>query len=307
MAEKELNTKIEEEKTNGGRKTSKRTGGVTKRGKSGTGTTGESGAKTGDSGKSGGEGREATSGDQGNQGSSTGDKERRKNEILQRLTAKRNERNNGISDDANSTTEDDVSGNGFRSEGLINGDESDDRTGTGQAGKITGTRGKSSGDDGDSDGDSTSISSDSGREARIKGVKFEIPKFTPPVNEEKPVITNEKQLESELTVKESKELQPRIENALRMLFNGTDKVISVTTKRALEEKVFIWSSVDDDEITMIATYMLEAGQKSRVVSTITRRMSRDYMLLNLSIIALPRFIETYKHYALNGFGLTLGK
>jgi hypothetical protein len=292
-----MENKLEEEIKNGsGEQNSKSGIGITE-GK-GNKRKRNTGNKTGDTGNSGNEngklgGQDRNSGEE----SGTAGQDR-KGSILAELKRKRDQRNSGTSNEEHSTIEGKSTGVERSDNRITENTDSVDRVGTGRVGKSdTNERGLDvSG--GSSDGDSQNSETD-------RGVKFELPKFSKPINVEKVVVdVKESQLEKELSKKESSELQPRIENSLRELFKGMDKVIDFTTKHQITQ-VNIWSSIEDDEIKIIAVALLETGQRSRVVSTITRRMARDYTKLQIGIITLPRFIQTYKHYMSNGFGLTI--
>jgi hypothetical protein len=287
--------KNEEENKNGGEQNSKSGVGVTK----GTGNkrkrnTGNKAGDTGNSGTENGEhgGQIASSGEE--TGNSREDAKRR---ILDKLKRERDERSSGNDDNEHQTVEGKSTGDERGDGGVTDGTSGIDRIDTGQVAKRSGVRGKPAIDGSSSDGNSAD-SETTGRK-----LKFDLPKFEKPINKEKVVVdVKESQLEKELTKKESNDLQPRIENALREIFKGVDKLIDFTTKTQMIPNVTIWSSIEDSEITVIAVAMLETGQRSKVVSTITRRMANDYTKLQMGIITLPRFIETYKHYMANGFG-----
>jgi hypothetical protein len=159
-----------------------------------------------------------------------------------------------------------------------------------------------------SNGDSGSPETDrqSGIKDKPKGVGVKPPKnlFTQDVS--KP-ISPPINLEEVLTKKEATELKPRIESALTVAFEYMDKGIGFTTKNPNARDVVIWSSISPSEISVIAGAMLEGGQKSKVMATLTRRVARDYTKLQLTIITVPRLIMSVQHYLSNGFALPFGR
>jgi hypothetical protein len=67
----------------------------------------------------------------------------------------------------------------------------------------------------------------------------------------------------------------------------------------------VWSAIDDEDIEIISEHLVEMGKASKVVATAVRRMTNSYRLLQIGLITLPKFIQTYQFYASHG-GFALG-
>jgi hypothetical protein len=106
-----------------------------------------------------------------------------------------------------------------------------------------------------------------------------------------------------LTKKEGDEILPKIKGLLEFIFRHADKGITISNRNRAE--AHIWSSIDDEDIDIIATHLVEMGKASRIVATAVRRMTNSYRLLQIGLITLPKFIQTYQFYAANG-GFALG-
>lgn len=106
-----------------------------------------------------------------------------------------------------------------------------------------------------------------------------------------------------LTKKEGDEILPKIKGLLEFIFRHADKGITISNRNRAE--AHIWSSIDDEDIEIIATHLVEMGKASRIVATAVRRMTNSYRLLQIGLITLPKFIQTYQFYAANG-GFALG-
>lgn len=107
-----------------------------------------------------------------------------------------------------------------------------------------------------------------------------------------------------LSKKEGDEILPKIKGLLEFIFRHADKGITISNRNRAE--AHIWSSIDDEDIDIIATHLVEMGKASRIVATAVRRMTNSYRLLQIGLITLPKFIQTYQFYAANG-GFALGK
>jgi hypothetical protein len=294
-----MTKKIEEENKNDSKNNKNRIGITEERGELGTGDSGDKGRDLGQSGREVGQ----------SGGQSGGSEDDPKQRILDKLRNERNQRNSQTTNDKHTNSEGDSTGQQSKANGTnkrnnrsSNGTESIGSTDSGSIERSVGDERGLDVDNGNNDGNNPSSETNSrGRKRKIKGVEFELPSFeggkpTPPIDKK------EQQLQKELTKKESNELQPRVENALKALFTGVDKAIDMTTKNRTPDGVHIWGSIEDFEITIIATALLETGQKSKVVSTVTRRLAQDYTRLQLGIIVFPRFYDSYRHYITNGFG-----
>lgn len=122
----------------------------------------------------------------------------------------------------------------------------------------------------------------------------------------KTISTPPKKEEEVLNIKEVKELQPRIKEALKTFFTYFDKGIGYTTKKVEMKKVYIWSTIDNDELDVLTNALLESATRSKIMAGTVRKISRSYQMLQVQLITLPRFIMTIQHYMNNGFELPFG-
>jgi hypothetical protein len=104
-----------------------------------------------------------------------------------------------------------------------------------------------------------------------------------------------------LSPKESKELLPKVEDALSVAFKHMDEMIGYTTKGKEPTDILIWKTIDKTDINVIAKAFVEAGQKSTFVASAVRGVADKYTKLQLGIIFLPRLIMTVQNYVVNGF------
>jgi hypothetical protein len=295
-----MTTQNEEEKEIDKRKKSNSRSRTSKRGEKAGGTgNNETGSIGGSGGEVGGSGSET-----GQSGNETGNSEgNRKQQLLQKLKRERNKRNSGISNEEYNDIEGKSTGIDSRDGGTSTGIESVSGTDTGTVDELAGTERQLNVDNSNTNGDNPSSETNSrGRKRKIKGVEFELPSFEGSTPSPPAEIVKEEQLANELTQKESKEMLPKLQEAMKLLFAGMDKSIDLTLKQKVDGGVHIWGNIEEYEIKIMCVSLLEAGQSSKIVSTITRRVVADFSKLQIGIILFPRFLDTYSVYMKNGFG-----
>jgi hypothetical protein len=243
------------------------------------------------------------------EGTSAGNQDDRENRKRNKLESIRNKRAQGHSDN-NGTAPITNQGNseGDQREGRGNSPGNEDLNGiNGGPNREDGRADKPvNSSDGNINDNSESIETDSGR-IKKKGVKVTTPPL-PPFTKgglDKPQGAKIK-LEDVMTKKEAGEQKERLDNALLVFFKNADKFIGFTTKGKTANDIFIWQSIQKDEIEVISTAMLENAQRSKVIATVTRNITRNYQKLQMGIILIPRFIMTVQNYIQNGIGLTIG-
>ena len=101
-----------------------------------------------------------------------------------------------------------------------------------------------------------------------------------------------------ITEKEGKELLPQIVSALQQVFKYAD--LGITHTNAERAEAYIWQTIDPEDCKAIAELLIDAGKKNRLIATGVRRVAMSYKLLQVGIITIPRFIESYRHYADHG-------
>ena len=106
------------------------------------------------------------------------------------------------------------------------------------------------------------------------------------------------QLDNTLTEKEAKDMLPKLMKALETVFEYADTFITHTNRKTKEAK--IWSSIDKEDLEILAEEMIDSAKRSKIVATATRKVVAAHRMLRVGLITLPRFIQTYKHYTKNG-------
>lgn len=101
-----------------------------------------------------------------------------------------------------------------------------------------------------------------------------------------------------LSEKETKDLRPKMITIVQTIFHYMDIAIGATNRQHVD--AYIWQTIDPGDCEVIADLVLEGGKKSRIVATSVRRLSMSYRMLQVGIITLPRFIQTFQHYQKNG-------
>lgn len=101
-----------------------------------------------------------------------------------------------------------------------------------------------------------------------------------------------------LTEKESKELRPRMVLVLQTVFRYMDFGITATNKAHAE--AYIWQTIDPNDCETIAGLLVESGKRSPIMAVAVRKLSLSYKYMQVGIITLPRFLQTYKFYMENG-------
>lgn len=82
------------------------------------------------------------------------------------------------------------------------------------------------------------------------------------------------------------------------LFQYFDQTITYTNRE--QAKAVIWSDIDDEDIKILVSVVIDGGKRSRIVATAVRQVNRSYNLLRVGIITGPRFVETFQFYASHG-------
>lgn len=306
MKTENKNEKVEELTDNGKRDDDR----GTDNSNSGSGNTG-GGTRSGDNdGRGNGESKSdsGTSGTstEGDTTSSKPDRDAAKQSIITNIRSKRNKRDNKIASNQYTDLERAISNRDGRHPGDNATNAVDNGDKPGDVGAVIGGSGTPRATSGDNDDNNESPSAGSGRNNRVnkaQGMDIKVPPFKPKAV---PPLDVKASTEDTLTKKESSELLPRVVESLRIVFKYTDQGINFTTKDEQARNVYIWGSIDDDELKIIAIALVEGGQRSKVVATAVRQVSRNYQKLQMGIILVPRFVMTVNHYIQNGFGLPFG-
>lgn len=108
--------------------------------------------------------------------------------------------------------------------------------------------------------------------------------------------------EKPLTEKESKDLEPKMVEIVKTVFRYFDLAISFTNRERAEAN--IWRGIDADDCAVIASLFIDVGKKNPAAALVVRKLSTSYRMLQVGIITLPRFVQTYQFYLAHG-GFTL--
>lgn len=108
-----------------------------------------------------------------------------------------------------------------------------------------------------------------------------------------------------LTLLEAGSLRGTLVKALREVWRYADEGLSISNQAGVtvgRDVPPIWRSIDAEETGIIVDAMLKAAQKNPYVAVAVRGITEAYTQLEIGIILVPRFIETWKFYQQFGFG-----
>ena len=101
-----------------------------------------------------------------------------------------------------------------------------------------------------------------------------------------------------LTQREAQDLRGRLIDLLGGAFDDTDKLLTVTS--ATKKQAAIWSTIDDQEIALLADAWIGWGRKSARGAATVRTIVRQWRKYQVALILGPRFLETINFVAENG-------
>lgn len=244
----------------------------------------------------------AGEGTNGDKEGSNGDRKGSKTDLLQRIRDKKHKRDIERTSTEHRSVEEQLQGLSGGNEDTHEGNGNEYGTGTRPSNGVTSNERGLTGNNSDANTDSTSS-----EPSRIKDKKpkVEVGKL-PPLPKANVIVDTKPKEEPTLSQKEAKDLKERLKEALRVFFQLTDKGIGLTTKKEEARVVLIWSSIDNDELDVIVTTLLESGQKSKIIAQSVRNITYNYKKLQMGLILAPRFVLSVQHYLHNGFKLPFG-
>ncbi len=223
----------------------------------------------------------------GNEGSTNGVK----TSILERIKSKREQGNSPVHHTKPSLFE---GNNGTSETGTDDSDsgvKSDNRDNAGADSGLDERAGVIAGSDSSLDDYSTLDQSTDRGVKKPKGVVLDLPKPIGSKEGNKPV---EKDKEKEpLTQKQANQYLPQMKDALKTFFKYADKGIEKTSKKT---NIHIWTSIDDEEIEVLASTLVEGATRSPVLAGAVKGIATNHKRLQVGFILMPRFIETVKTY-----------
>lgn len=101
-----------------------------------------------------------------------------------------------------------------------------------------------------------------------------------------------------LSQKEAHDLRGRLIDLLGGIFDDTDRLL--TTASATKKEAAIWSTIDDQEIALLADTWIEWGRRSARGAAVVRTVIRQWRKYQVALILGPRFLETINFVAENG-------
>lgn len=101
-----------------------------------------------------------------------------------------------------------------------------------------------------------------------------------------------------LSQREAQDLRGRLIDLLGGAFDDTDKLLTVTS--ATKREAHIWSTIDDQEIALLADTWISWGRKSARGAATVRTIVRQWRKYQVALILGPRFLETINFVAENG-------
>lgn len=97
--------------------------------------------------------------------------------------------------------------------------------------------------------------------------------------------------------------------ALKEVWRYADEALSLSNKAGKKvgtDTPPIWRSIDTEETYIIVDALIRAGMANPYIATAVRGVAQAYHQLEVGIILMPRFVETWKFYAEYGFGAAIG-
>lgn len=273
-----------------------------------SGTSG--GSEGGSEGGKGGSDRSEGGSTGSSEGSDRSEGDNRKADLLQSIRNKRANRQHQSSSSENGTSSEHSEGNSKGHRGSKRGTKTD----TGTTPGTNRDTGRDSKQDDHSNSGSSEITQTNDGNSRVKekpqGVKVKgVDKIKELAQKASKAETPKLKFtwdDKALTNKEADEVLPKVKALLEFVFRHMDKGISISNRNKTE--AHIWSAIDDEDINIIAEHLVEMGKASKIVATAVRRMTNSYRLLQIGLITLPKFIQTFQFYQSNGgFALMGGK
>jgi len=136
--------------------------------------------------------------------------------------------------------------------------------------------------------------------------KFGIPKVMPSADDIKAQVAKHYKTVKVLAELEANELRDTLIKALKGACETADEGISLSNRRGAEAT--IWRTIDDEEIGVIADYLIEQGKQHAAAAALVRSTVDLWKRWNIALILGPRVWDTGKFYADNGgFGFGGGR
>lgn len=102
---------------------------------------------------------------------------------------------------------------------------------------------------------------------------------------------------------EVEELQTDLIIGIRTWFDFNDKALSITNRRGAQAE--IWSTIPDNEVNILAEFLIERGRRSAVVAHAVRSMVDLWRTYAVALILAPAFWESFVFYMRNGIGFAM--
>lgn len=83
-----------------------------------------------------------------------------------------------------------------------------------------------------------------------------------------------------------------------VLFKYADQFITMTNAEKAEAK--IWSMIDDEDIAVLVSVVMDGAKQSKILATGVRKITKQYRLLRIGLITAPKLYETAAFYKLHG-------
>lgn len=83
---------------------------------------------------------------------------------------------------------------------------------------------------------------------------------------------------------------------------GADGVIGFTSKG---HEAWIWQGIDNEDNQFLADLMVQAGMRIPAAAYVVRMLANSAWQFKMAGIMGPRFLQTWHHYAMYGFGFAM--
>lgn len=128
----------------------------------------------------------------------------------------------------------------------------------------------------------------------------------PSADDIKATVSKHYQTVKVLAELEANQMRDTLITALKGACETADEGISLSNRKGAEAT--IWRTIDDEEIGVIADYLIEQGKQHAAAAALVRSTVDLWKRWNIALILGPRVWDTGKFYADNGgFGFGAGR
>lgn len=101
-----------------------------------------------------------------------------------------------------------------------------------------------------------------------------------------------------LTAGEARNLRPQL---IEMITHGSDEADDFLSKHnRLQQEAEIWSTLEDEDIELLADTLLRLGYRSSIAAGVVRAGAQGYMNIRAVMLIVPRLFQTAQWFPQHG-------